>query len=130
VGTSARHWSLFVTTDASIQQTTKGTVYQVVDDRFAPANFKPEMRKDIAVMSAGRYQGSAMLGQMNGKFMESHYTQYAAAVVELIADHNKEPKNVLKLSNCQHWASDMVEVLISDEVIPLSARAAIASAPK
>ena len=128
-GNAARHWCLFVTPSAVVEGAT-GTIYQVVDDRFAPANFKPEMLTNKVATSAGRYEGSSLLGQLNGKYMESHYNTFATEVRDMIAAHNKEPKNVLKLSNCQHWAADMVSVLISEEVIPATAQAAIDSAPK
>jgi len=129
LGQSARHWSIFVTASAAVKDAT-GTIYQVVDDRFAPANFKPEMLKGKVASSAGRYEGSASLGQLNAKFMESHYSNYATIVRDLIADHNKDPANTLKLSNCQHWATDMIHVLVDEGVLPATAKTAIKNAPK
>ena len=89
VGT-ARHWALFVTASASITGAT-GTIYQVVDDRFALANLRPEARPNTVATSAQRYQGSALLGTINAQNMQSLFSHQA---IEFIDDHNRDPANI------------------------------------
>jgi hypothetical protein len=130
-GVSKRHWAIFVTPSASAVGT-EGTIYQVLDDTQAPANLKPNRVANVQASKAGRYEGSVLLGQINGPYMDKHFGEYSNLIRDMVADHNKKPANVRPAdqSNCQHWTSMMVEVLVDGGLLPAAATGKIARIPR
>jgi hypothetical protein len=101
-----------------------------VNDAFATARFAPRKRINTTATKAKGFEGSELLGQLPAGYMDQHYHDFGNDMHEFIVEHNSDPKNFKKLSNCQHWVTDMVELLVDARKIPDDAKTAVDNAPK
>jgi hypothetical protein len=127
-GVAARHWAIFVTASAAVQGAT-GAIYQVSDDRYAPAHLKPNSIPVVKASDASIYEGSVYLGRINAQYFKHYNDENAILMRDLIAQHNAKPANFMTQSNCQHWVYNMISPLTDAGLLP-GATNAIAHAPR
>jgi hypothetical protein len=127
-GVAARHWAIFVTASPQVQGAT-GAIYQVVDDRFAPAHLKLFPIPIVRASDARIYEGSVYLGRINAQYFKHYHDENAIMMRDMIAEHNAKPANFMSQSNCQHWVYNMISPL-TDAGLLRGATDAIARAPR
>jgi len=67
------------------------------------------VRPNTVATGAQNYEGNVFLSKINGAEMQSFFQETAEDTLEVIADHNADPRNARDLWNCQHFVTEIAE---------------------